>query len=190
MGVFFLTLVPDGTKLLPGPELLSIGPSGTNLGKLRIKLQKFSFNTRAHLKGQGGKKALESIVCKLSAILFGLQYQSQCQSLQSLDHVESLDFSWVPCWWKATSLTMDNNSQAMPILVRQHLHIDGLVQERCNSSALAMDLSLSCANPSIWVWSWRCGCLVTWSCFQQNQLTRQLHLHHPAHIESAHGWTS
>ena len=29
------------------------------------------------------------------------------------------------------------------------LHIDGLVQERCNSSALAMELHLSCINPSI-----------------------------------------
>ena len=29
-------------------------------------------------------------------------------------------------------------------------HIDGLVQERCNSSALAMDLYLTCINPTIW----------------------------------------
>ena len=28
-------------------------------------------------------------------------------------------------------------------------HIDGLVQERCNSSALAMELHLLCTNPSI-----------------------------------------
>ena len=28
-------------------------------------------------------------------------------------------------------------------------HLDGLVQERRNSSALAMELRLSCANPSI-----------------------------------------
>ena len=32
-------------------------------------------------------------------------------------------------------------------------HIDGLVQERCNSSALAIELRLSCTNPSIWSWS-------------------------------------
>ena len=31
-------------------------------------------------------------------------------------------------------------------------HIDGLVQERGNSSALAMELSLSCRNPSILDW--------------------------------------
>ena len=29
-------------------------------------------------------------------------------------------------------------------------HIDGLVQERRNSSASAMELRLSCTNPSIW----------------------------------------
>ena len=28
-------------------------------------------------------------------------------------------------------------------------YIDGLVQEGCNSSALAMELRLSCTNPSI-----------------------------------------
>ena len=29
------------------------------------------------------------------------------------------------------------------------LYMDRLVQERCNSSALAMELRLSCTNPSI-----------------------------------------
>ena len=32
----------------------------------------------------------------------------------------------------------------------QDLHIDELVQERCNSSAIAMELHLSCTNRSIW----------------------------------------
>ena len=31
------------------------------------------------------------------------------------------------------------------------LYIHGLVQERCNSSVLAMELHLSCINPSRWV---------------------------------------
>ena len=30
-------------------------------------------------------------------------------------------------------------------------HIDGLLQERRNSIALAMELRLSCTNPSIWL---------------------------------------
>ena len=41
--------------------------------------------------------------------------------------------------------------------LKQEEHIDGLVQERRNSSALAMELRLSCINPSIWfhmVTSW------------------------------------
>ena len=33
-----------------------------------------------------------------------------------------------------------------------HLDIDGLMQERCNSSALAMQLHLSCINPSTYLW--------------------------------------
>ena len=37
-------------------------------------------------------------------------------------------------------------------------HIDGLVQERCNSSALAMELHLSCINPSICT----CSMLLYW----------------------------
>ena len=34
--------------------------------------------------------------------------------------------------------------------MQQGLHIDGLVQERCNSSALAMELRLFCTKPSIY----------------------------------------
>ena len=37
------------------------------------------------------------------------------------------------------------------------LHIDGLVQERCNSNVLAMELRPSCINPSIW-------CFIQWKC--------------------------
>ena len=33
--------------------------------------------------------------------------------------------------------------------------VDGLVQERCNSTALAMELSLSCTNPSLSSWDSR-----------------------------------
>ena len=35
-----------------------------------------------------------------------------------------------------------------------NLHFDGLVQERHNSSALAMDLRLSCTKQSIWDFYW------------------------------------
>ena len=38
----------------------------------------------------------------------------------------------------------------VPTKSRSYIHIDGLMQERRNSSALAMELRLSCTNPSIW----------------------------------------
>ena len=34
------------------------------------------------------------------------------------------------------------------------VYIDGLVQERRHSSALAMELCISCTNPSICIWVW------------------------------------
>ena len=37
----------------------------------------------------------------------------------------------------------------IPTLVRQHLYIDGLVQERHNSIANTLELHLSCTSPSI-----------------------------------------
>ena len=49
----------------------------------------------------------------------------------------------VACRWTwAITLTCD-------VPVRYRLYIDGLVQERRNSIALAMELRLSCTNPSI-----------------------------------------
>ena len=33
------------------------------------------------------------------------------------------------------------------------LHNDGLVQDRCNSSVLAMELGLTCTNPSMYTYS-------------------------------------
>ena len=35
-------------------------------------------------------------------------------------------------------------------VVIMEIAFDGLVQERCDSSALAMELHLSCTNPSLW----------------------------------------
>ena len=44
-------------------------------------------------------------------------------------------------------------------------HIDGLMQEICNSSALALELRLSCINPSIWIANYNVaiiGTLCSW----------------------------
>ena len=59
-------------------------------------------------------------------------------------------FIWDSCGWfthiKAASL-----AHCLLCAWRYVLdYIDGLVQERRNSSALAMELRLSCTNPSIW----------------------------------------
>ena len=88
-------------------------------------------------------------------------------------------------WWSKTIATCTARlAQACFLsLVEQGLrqwdkalsHIDGLVQERCNSSALAMELRLSCTNPSICIifsyWLRPCSAIVgkiwahTWRCY-------------------------
>ena len=52
----------------------------------------------------------------------------------------------VPTTKENTESDMDNNTSSTE---RSHNHFDGLVQERRNSIALAMELRLSCTNPSI-----------------------------------------
>ena len=44
---------------------------------------------------------------------------------------------------------MRKKNKIFLMLLKTIQHIDGLMQERCNSSALAMELHLSCNNPSI-----------------------------------------
>ena len=51
-----------------------------------------------------------------------------------------LDNGMVLNMWKAIKGSNDESLQ----------HIDGLVQEKRNSKALAMELRLSCTNPSIY----------------------------------------
>ena len=55
--------------------------------------------------------------------------------------------SWWPSpnrWW--------TSPDAMMIKIRSVTHINRLVEERHNSSVLAMELCLSCTNP--WIWDW------------------------------------
>ena len=42
------------------------------------------------------------------------------------------------------------SSYSTAFILHHCYHTEGLVQERCNSSALSMELHLSCTNPSIW----------------------------------------
>ena len=55
------------------------------------------------------------------------------------------------CIWQEARWHVARRHQARISLVLRNVQIDGLVQERCNSSALAMELRLSCTNPSKWV---------------------------------------
>ena len=50
-----------------------------------------------------------------------------------------------------TAISWDNDADIMAISF-QGSYIYGLVQERCHSSALAMELRLSCTNPLIYVY--------------------------------------
>ena len=66
------------------------------------------------------------------------------------------DFFWkLHCHWLKT-LNICHIVWVRQISVAV-LHIDGLVQERCNSHLLAMELCPSCINPSIW-------CFIQWKC--------------------------
>ena len=53
-----------------------------------------------------------------------------------------------PCYWFCVSVI----HQLLWFPFTKGCDFDGFVQERCNSSALAMELRLSCTNPSI-IWT-------------------------------------
>ena len=63
-----------------------------------------------------------------------------------------------PCPSTSILLSQYTFEHTMSLTIEMHVyeacyrswHIDGLVQERRNSSALAMELRLCCTNPSIW----------------------------------------
>ena len=58
---------------------------------------------------------------------------------------------WVAMWDPLLSMLTAKSSQDILLTYKQSCteHIDGLVQERRNSSALATELRLSCAKPSM-----------------------------------------
>ena len=68
---------------------------------------------------------------------------------------------WQPNVLVSTTITLYNEC------------LDGLMQERCNSSALAMEICLSCTNPSVWckkrwklLWDTSCPlCYIRWYWF-------------------------
>ena len=58
-------------------------------------------------------------------------------------------------WYKVhiyihTFLQNNSTDTIMDLYIKSSDNIDGLVQERRNSSVLAMELRLSCINPLMW----------------------------------------
>ena len=78
------------------------------------------------------ENAFENIVCKMAAILSISSMYSPGQY-----HINSL---WYVVHWPQDKIYLSGRRD----------FIDGLMQERRNSSALAMKLPLSCINPSIY----------------------------------------
>ena len=83
------------------------------------------------------------------------------QTSDSMTRNEHLE-AWIKCpsllttyftafsWMKTTGLGSKFHwSLILGFQLTGHQHFDGLVQERRNSSALAMEFRLSCTNPSI-----------------------------------------
>ena len=66
-------------------------------------------------------------------------------------------------------VTSDPTDGLEPNCARSSIDINRLVQERRNSSALAMELRLSCTNPSIWT------CVILSTTFEYYQRHRMGH---------------
>ena len=101
-----------------------------------------------HLWGESHRSPIHS--CHQEPVMwnFGLFY------VVNLDRLFNKQPSWCgsKTWrWSYDVTVMLAFYQDLSNVMRQlHAYIDGLVQERRNSSALAMVLRLSCTNPSIW----------------------------------------
>ena len=105
-----------------------MGPLRTNFS------ENFNQNTKCFIH----ENASENIVCKIAAILS----QPQCVKPHSTGIFQENLVNTVT----ADALALLVTHQAALVLT---LYIDGLVQERRNSIANALELRLSCTNPSM-----------------------------------------
>ena len=117
-----------------------------------------------------------ALMCRIyvGSINFEIKEDTIKQAFMPFGPIKSVNLSWDPVTNKhkgfafieydlpeAASLALEQMNGVMiggrNIKVRisdKHLHIDGLVQEKHNSRALAMELRLSCTNPSIYSLVW------------------------------------
>ena len=100
-------------------------------------------------------------------------------------HYIAAEFYYHSWWWPGNIGCGARTSSGKILVASNQAHINGLVQERCNSSANALELRLSCTNPSIYtlksvgtrghhdsrnLWPFKC-----WSCIMnRNQLLSSL----------------
>ena len=145
------------------------------VNKILIKIQNFSF-TKIHLKilfaqlrlfCPGGYE-LNPISPHISRIMHMvwtllcyvvIRYQSVLL-ISSRVASSALGQSWLCQWSNPEKIWVKNycmdpskfmkTKDNLFLSVMSVLHINGLVQERCNSIANALELHLSCAHPSIW----------------------------------------
>ena len=100
--------------------ILLIGPLGTNFNEILIEIHTISFK-KIHLKMSSGKWRFCLVVSWKMHIYIYIYIHGWCGA-----------YTWV-----------------IYMIFVIMTYIDGLVQRR-NSSALVMELRLSCTNPSIW----------------------------------------
>ena len=114
-------------------ERLLIGPLWTNFSEILIKIQNFSF-MKMHLKMSSWK------------------WQPSCLGLNILRQVwNDHHLYWCGVSPLQTYECIQDRTQGWGWGCYKIGYLYGLAQERLNSSALAMELRLSCTNPSICV---------------------------------------
>ena len=146
--------------------ILLIGPLGTNFNEILIEIHIFSFK-KMHLKMLSGKRrpfCLGLNVLTHWCVPFNNR-NSHTWLKQTMMRSWHGNTFWItgPLWRESFKglvmwgfdvffdATLDNllNNQVTSDFIYQEAHVDGLVQDCSNSSALAMELLQSCTKPSM-----------------------------------------
>ena len=118
--------------------ILSIGPLGTKLSEILIAIHIFSFK-KMHLKMSSGK--WQPSCLGLNVLIDPLVWRSVYTTIVPFIQI----FVQFICVWRHLATHWHK-------LISKH-HVDGLVQDCSNSSALAMELLQSCTKPSMLTFS-------------------------------------
>ena len=142
-----LTIIGSDNGLSPGRRQAIIWTNGILLiGPLGTKLQ-WNLKQNSHIFIH--ENAFQNIVCEMATILF----RPQCIKtivIMALHGSGVLSLRQVSATHKRIGQPCISSTDARPSNELLGLdYIDGLVQERHNANALAMELRLSCINSSI-----------------------------------------